>query len=393
MAFRKFQPQQQSQQQQQQQQQQRQQAQQQMQQQFADENSYREREIRYFENESLDSLVVHGLDGEYLILAYPGACRVGRISTKGRQLGLTSSSLQFSLITFTDVLVACEAMMSSVSHKQKGAGPSSLFAKKKVTKAKFARQLDGNSKLEEEGTCFYIEETSRYRLACFAHEDGTVSLGRVFSKFDITHGTEGEAGHFEISKISLLRFESIGHYVKFLKSLSDLCISAYSKRSFYVPIVFFMLNKIDNMTKSERDALYANKAAALENMLPQAARFAGDESSYASSDCKKFFDLIPLSVFLIEEILFISTFFKNQFRYLCLGPYYLGDHVDTEGILNPKKIGAPGTSGIRGKKKPTFPPINLDIAKKAAATAENVEEDTDEDEMDDSPSLFSKIAD
>ena len=339
------------------------------------------REIRFFESESIDSLAVPGLEEEYLVLSFPGGVRCGKLFNKGGNIGLLSNSLQFNLLTFTDVLAACEAMIASMPNKLKNHLPQHLvLPKKKVTKATLGERLDADGKAEfcQEGACFYIEESPRYRLACLYYLDGTVGLGRAFCKYDITHGAEGEEGSFEIAKGSLLKFESIGHYVRFLKSLFDQCLAAYSKRSHFIPIVFFIFNKIVAMTKTERDQLNTNKQAIIENLLPQACQFAGNEVSYLAKEPKKFTALVPFSFYVIEEVVLCASFFKHNFKYLDIGETYIGDEWDHLRILAPKKTAS------KSKKRPALAPLDLNAARSSASTQEKAkQEEVDSDDDDD----------
>ena len=334
------------------------------------------RELRFLESESIDSLAVPGLGEEYLILSFPGSVKCGKLFNKGGQIGLLANSLQFNLITFTDVLGACEAMIASMPSKMKSPIPlHHALPRKKVTKAKFGQRLD-TAEFRQEAACFYIEETARYRLCCLYFLDGTVGLGRAFCKFDITHGSQGEEGMFEIAKGSLLKFESIGHYVRFLKSIFDQCMAAYAKRSQFIPIVTYLFNKIDSMTKAEKEELNSNKQAVIESLLPLACEFAGEEVAYVAKEPKKFISLVPMTFYILEEINVISSFFKNTFKYLDLGEFYIGDSFDGSRLLAPKK------AANKTKKRPALALINLDGARTSAAPAAQEQRNNDDDEED-----------
>ena len=303
-----------------------------------DENAPRDFNVtRYYESEALDSIVETGLHEEYLLLAYVGLVRVGKIA-KG-PMGLTSSCLQFNLITFTDVLSATEAMMSSMkaklNKKSKAPGPvTGVFSRKRP----LLQRQDGHylPELSKDSDCFFIDDNPRYRIGIFANGDGTVSMGRLF-KDDASTSSKGTVHGFEISRSSLLRFENVPHFIRFLKTTFDMAITSYAKKVSFIPIVFFLFNKLMKLTKDEKEDYCSRGVAALEEMLPDAVKFANNGTDYLIRDPKKFTQTVRMSPFMCEEVGSADFFFKNWYRIYNLGSYYLGDAWDVEKTVFSEK--------------------------------------------------------
>ena len=319
---------------------------------------------RYFENEALDSIFETGLNEEYLILAYVGVIRAGKIA-KGA-LGLTSSCLQFNLINFTDVLVATEAMITSINVKadRKSRNSGSTSAKKRPLQEK----VNNLRELSESSDCFFVDNNLRYRTGLFANEDGTISIARLF-KDEYSKKSSGKGGKldplqgFEISQSSLLRFENIRQFIRFLKSAFDMCIASYSKKITFIPIVFYLFHKIMKFNQVEKEEYCASGITAVEEMLPEAVKFANNGSDYLLEDPRKFTQVVRMSPFICEEVGTMNNFFKTYYRIYNLGHYSLGDNWDVEKkdpvfrrkakplrLEIPKTNSAPAPAGESGKK-------------------------------------------
>ena len=331
-------------------------------------------DFRYYESESLDSQVFQGAGEEILLLAFAGSTRVGRLSQNGGALGLTSSSLMFNLITFNDLLTTSEAMISraiglfkSGNAKAASSGTiaaSSLPIKKRISRAGKFNFENQDLPSSSSGSpsiiqTFHINDDSHYRTTGVLYSDGVLALCRSFSKFDISNGEKGIQHNFELSKGSMLKFESVISYVKFLKILFYMCVVSYAKRSSLVKVVFFIFNKICNMSQTERDAFYAKHPKSLEEMIPAAVDFAGNDASFLLNDPKKLTSWAPLTGFLLEEITSMDSFFRNYYRYFAIQEnYYLGDTYDSKRVLKPKSASV--------KKRTPLAPLNLQAAASAA---------------------------
>ena len=300
---------------------------------------YNRKTAFYMEEDALDSSIELGLAKEYLVCAFIGGVRCGSLCVQSGtgKLGLGKSSLLFNLVTFGDCVKGVEKMIKYLPFargEKYEAGQSVIGGKKSENLKKnffFKPNNEHNDELKVLKKIDF-DDGKVFRTVGLIYSDMSVGIGRSTNFYELNGS--GKQGVFEISKSSLMNFEDMSEFLKFIKTLFNMCLISYAKILEFSPIVCYLLNKMLKLDKSDRPFYLDRDGDPFASLLENAIRFSGNEDHPLLKDRKKFNSFIKITPSILEELDIVDNFFKTYYvGMFSLGTFYVGDVLDGENIL------------------------------------------------------------